>query len=799
VDGYTNVSQVDDFGEPYERLPSFGNTPPCGEVGEPLCDQWPKDERPQPGDITGDEVFHEDNILSPTGSTVDRTQCLRVGEKRVAARKCWHGRPQLGFCAGAGFNPPDAPGEYPTPIAVRRFLTCTREAVVDYIDENDDPQQVSWSSTVSADRYSGVITGTASADPTDSYALTAQLCARIEPGTLQTLTPADFYFPDWHCGFQPSAPLTDSASSYMWALCALSTGVTWADLDANVSGGGVGASDGSGSGSFSDTSATASCSFSYVASTSTVTSISVTITLSDEYTHQMLRDDILNLLSTWPFTNNVALPWSQSAQRTVSVLVEHDDGGAAVPNNWGFDQVDPNYGLFDGHIKGEPFTLGWPDKLFGFEQEDWECDGSSMVVIGYGQWSLVPGIPNTATRWVTYIDATQFLQGAYLWISDYGFGRGAEAVAQKTVEAKVALNSYNMFGPCGAQRYSMDTRFASCITAIDGGTITTADDLSDPDRPNGPASWGYAVVFGGALGGKVFSVASAGANTIELSTEIPTNGNVGDAFGGWSGGSLGIIGVVRWPSSPPICGKVAISSAEQDGADVKVFATVPYLVVGDVVHFVASGAADTSLSSSRTVTDADISEGWFKVAGTYAGNEPLYAQCVKSQGAPLASWNSIQSRGDYVVETFAQDSSTFDFEAVPTLADGNIHYAECGAGIAVTPNGDYEATPTWNHYSFPGVVTAANAEARAGVKIIQRVIDPTWQAPLSCGDSELYCPPYVEAMTDDKHDAYVAAGAAPMPGDASWGDVLPALPPTAPGTNCPTGLVSSEAPWIAPC
>lgn len=111
---------------------------------------------------------------------------------------------------------------------------------------------------------------------------------------------------------------------------------------------------------------------------------------------------------------------------------------------------------------------------------------------------------------------------------------------------------------------------------------------------------------------------------------------------------------IRWPDAWPICGRIAIVSATQNGGNVDIILAEPatYLETGDLVDFTTVAGLGTGLTA--TVTDSTH----FSVPGTLT-TSPTLGGYVSSNGAPSYGWNDDQRKGDFVYKVFTNDFRDF--------------------------------------------------------------------------------------------------------------------------------------------
>lgn len=839
---YTNATLVADYADPpgadippYPRpqgyvwilSPDCESDPDtdCGVAGNPLCGPWPIADRPTDCDA---DLLRNQNCYHDEATNTTITVCVDPGHKVVQAKKEWHGR--LGFetC------PDDCD------VITLRYLTMAVEfTYVASATDPDDASSADYAATTSVGQLSGIV-DLSDCEYNDNPSVNA-------PNTVQSLTVEKLSAIRFECGIwsgaiEPTGGETGdeaAAKSNAW-----NTQVAIQEYE-----------DDGGSLPFTASNSVivtvydvSDTEFQYeveLIPTTEDNSVVVTghATLSDPYyglhhaTHPSVEDDCKNLLAEWVLTNGVQCPWRADGWRGLGTLVYNNENSAQSPDigMQDCDYVDPDADTYDGTVRGKPFDSDYSatngtntcDKTFSWDHEtliccsdDSGCSGGCWETRFYGAWSGLDATAEDATdavispmasAWTNNYLAGKFYPGSWAaWSGGdlYYDGPPTRLTLQKQCEAKIQFPSYNLFGPCGAQRHMLDTRIASCISSVSGSDVTTTDDLA----ALGLTAADKVVWHDGATA-KIYDVDAIAGNVITLGAEDTDARNVLDAFDDtWNDadfGTFGIIGKLRvWKRStvafipPAICGKVRVTGVAQDGGDVVLTVATTYTQAGDKIICVEADAADTVFANNGgagfTLTAA--SDTQLRFTGTM--DEDWLGKYVKIIGAPLAKWNTTASRWNFVWQQFDEDVATGNFDPTPTNIDDR---ASQNKVLGSTPNSDTDATWTTGEFGtgggpFPPVPTPTHCGGRALIIPIQLCTDPLWLAPITCGDPITVCAPEVEAMSSARMAEYVAAGAPALPDDCSFN--LPTTPPSPGGLDCDTNQPIPHsgqlAPWI-PC
>lgn len=395
--------------------------------------------------------------------------------------------------------------------------------------------------------------------------------------------------------------------------------------------------------------------------------VTIAVTLGGANDFADVQTDCLTLLDQWNLTDDIKYPWRIDDYCSIAPLVTRREvRGPVSPDIWAeCGYVDPNstdtslLDPYDGSIKGAPLGQGFGHH-FDFGHITWkQCvDGSSQYVpyrATQGAWAgghdpldgtgeaTDTGIPIGATQWTdNYYASLDWLPAPGLmpagaWV----YNHAGAVVAQKWAETRVPRPSMNFARPCGPDRDRLDETTVRCIHGVVGSTveIESATAIVTGDTvylcSASPLADGFYTV---SKTDDTHYVCTAKANWPGTSTEIENCGS-------------GIMGKVRYPTAPGLCGRVQITSCVQDGANVIVTLSTPapQLRVGDLVDFTSV----PGLGSSVAITVA-TSSTVFKVVGTLTTSPTLlgYLAC---HGAASYEWDDTLWKGDYLWATWSHN------------------------------------------------------------------------------------------------------------------------------------------------
>lgn len=824
---------------PYSRCGEYEGDPcpnTCGGgTDEPLCGVWPVHERPQSATLPS--VLHDWNVLTPADPATSTVyQACGPGHKVVQAIKQWHGRNGFDYCAHACAS------------LTTRYRTITIETNYRYTFADTTYREGSYEFTQTVGRNTGVKTRTCS----NTYAGDGleenrfKLIARYlgqqryltewggascdgawdgqsAPGS----TDPDIFAAETVAWGTQNA-LNGSPPTY-WTVNSQSQSDTTLTFDLTIDDGGGDIITLNGSIVLSDayTSANVATDANELFEQWILTDMPVRTdsyrglgvqcvrkelrarTCDDGAPECVTLDDYRSPIGSPPYSSWDPMAWvDMDAYEWVFPAGDNETTAAAT------DLLL----TYNGAMLGEPFD-GMPDHMFGFEHFTWACydpgSGPAWEERKYGAYAgedtagdetdLV--VPKNASTWTDNYTAGLLYAGSYaLWDGIGGPMAPERLILQKQVEETIAFDSYNLFGPCGLHRHSPDVDVSSCVNSYTGSaTFATGDTIITLDDLSASISLGDKILtFGGANTPKIWTVAAITGTNIELGAEDTDARHVADATDFWTAVPSinlgdGILAKVRdWKRSgvsfspPSICGKVLVTAAVQDGAEVVLTVSTLYTQIGDTIICVEAGDADTNYAtnggSGFTLTAASDTE--VRYTGTL--DSAWVGKYIKNLGAPPAVWNTAARRRNFVWQSWPNDAATGTFGTVTNTDD---HYSATKQ-LGSTPNGDTNSTWTTDGYAagytFPTVPTPSYCGGVALVVPCQYVVDPLYQTPYGCVTLDV-CPRYVEAMTTAKFADYVADGAPALPDGCSF--ALPGTP-TPLGNDCGTWLpIPHPSPW----
>lgn len=448
----------------------------------------------------------------------------------------------------------------------------------------------------------------------------------------------------------------------------------------------------------------------------------VTCTLSDAYTAGDLRQDGYDLADEWDLTDDARYPWRSDEYVGIAPLVTRSEWSMArspteihaltvcVPltatgcagtegvdfNNepWVeegyFDYDNPpadwelNYAgdpasigdrratAYTGEILGSPLPSGY-EGFFDPNHRTWKVcdqDGDDFWFIKYqGAWAggFVPSapegsvwpagygtndptdlvIPKSATQWTeNLVGPGQCFNGGAWCDIEAASGR---ITVQKWAELKVRRPSHNYARPCGADRYAVDSDSLRCVVSSTGTPLVITLH-ADSDVTTGTAC---------LVGDEVYTVTRNSATEFELTTLLATvPADCALAANQFC--------TLRMEDAWPICGRIAVNSATQNGGNVDLaIGQAKYLRTGDVVDLTGVPGLDDPDGYAVTVTDINN----VSVVGTLTGSYGT-GGFISSHGAPAYYWHDDQPKGDYRLLKWEHDFRDYQ-EADRVCADAD--------------------------------------------------------------------------------------------------------------------------------
>ncbi len=770
---YENTTTVPDWADPPgDPIPPYAYPYPhptpscapdaddCGEVGEKLC-----------GPTGGPPLV---NTYAATEDTVDLSVCRKLGWKGVEAYKVWHGRLAYdvqGLRSADSFVIVDdviswlCIGEFGAQET--KYLTATVSCTLNRPLED---VIITGSGSINVNRDSGIVTRSLSRTvPEGEYPWDDLVSAAGAWDTIFTWFQAELIEA---MGLLPPEDLTFTGGGtagiwswengdgvYLELQFAVATGLferrDWVFNEIE----GL---------KLVNREEYAVAGTSYVLSSERWTSLGLIHVLAEEvelecvlsnpYMASENMTEAIALAAMWNLSDDAEHPWRTDSMLGLVPLVVRNEPGSIAPY-WTVEMAeedweDSNTNTYDGQVMGAPNPAGY-ERHWASHMVNWRgCIPSGEEFAWYwpSYGALSPGnLPTNATWWTNPREASEHAVGAWT----YGDNGGTRI--KKHFECLVTRPSINFFRPCGEDRVSWDETTVQCVTAEVGEdpAVLTMEDTSSL------ATGDVCMHCGGTTNG-IFEITVLSGTEVELTTLVALlpSGFVcrtvlieGD--GSW-------FGRLRWPDAWPICGRVGILSATQDGGEVVLVFTSaqPHLWDGDEID--VSGVSGLSTGLAVTMDDASTA----RIAGTLSG---AYTSggFAKSTGAPDYFWHDDQPKGDFVTVEWTLEPRPWQERAARNVREGEAvgegyscngtddeiretaaangldrsvsvltatqrgqRHQPCGPSVVGwTPNGE----------TFPnGLVTAMPtgpaADSTYGgyrwqAQVIQHLPDPLWQAP----------------------------------------------------------------------
>jgi hypothetical protein len=362
-------------------------------------------------------------------------------------------------------------------------------------------------------------------------------------------------------------------------------------------------------------------------------------TLSNPYTAEELKQDVINLLSKWNMADNITYPWRQDPLNTLTQmpLVTYDETIGTFMNCG----ADANATTYSGEILGEPVEGFVIDHYWDWRHENWnECSdmfGTYTYVESFGMYSGQNGVPTNATQWTNKNQAANLPVGGaywYLW--------GNTLYAQKFAETIIPKPAFNYARPCGVDRFAYSASY-NCITSIVGTTVNL--------EPTAPATTlvtnDVCSVYDSTGPVGTYRITKTDGYTLQLTTLLISGSQMTEVLPYREA----VIFKNRYQGYvPPVCGRVALTQIDNLHTPItcSVVETL-YLCDNDQIQI-----RDTQNSSpvNGVWTIRVVTSSSFALVGSVSGstqyviaaNNPNY---LYSLYAPKWQWNSSASMGTY--------------------------------------------------------------------------------------------------------------------------------------------------------
>lgn len=338
----------------------------------------------------------------------------------------------------------------------------------------------------------------------------------------------------------------------------------------------------------------------------------VTATLSNAYTGTQVQADLKDLLAQWNLCDDAQYPFRTDMGVTSGPLVSYNERAPQAPGLWPADDYEdtsspPRDDVADGAMAGGPLPTG-SQPYFDYSHITYRfADGGTSGLIAIpDEWGMSSnGTINPANIGAFY-HATQWLDNR--------------------VEKHIPPGPF---------------RSLNSIWLVDQFT-----DDAEPLMFNPSVFWGcdWVEVIIPRLSHNFFR--PCGKDVLEHDPATVVCGSNDD-------------GDVRWDvetESWPICGRIGVLSATQDGSNVNIVlaSAADYLVTGNHIDF--SGVAGLGSNLSVTVTDPTH----IVVTGTLDVDHPYTTGgWIKSHGAPSYEWHDDQRKIDYLFKSWVYDFRDF--------------------------------------------------------------------------------------------------------------------------------------------
>ena len=385
--------------------------------------------------------------------------------------------------------------------------------------------------------------------------------------------------------------------------------------------------------------------------------------LADPYTIQQVYDEVVNLMSFWDFGDENVYPWRRDALVNMGPVIYHDEGGGEpyVP------ACTASLLTHTGNIIGKPGPAGI-DKIWCVDHPNYcncmffnDVDACWEIYLrGYGAWSTECGVPR-ATAFLTVPEANNVPQGAFVgsnffWTSpsscnlDAPSHQGHDDViwACKYAESIFSKQAFNYFRPCGIDRLQPSESYSNRCISSTSDNVLTLEPMGQPtDISTGETMW---VCGTGNLDGMWKGTTDSGYQItlteprIASASQFPIQPIT-------SCGS-GVVYKTRWQTMTSIiCGKIGVSSANNENPVTCSLLEPTYLVNGDSVQIGGSKGL-TIINGVHTISVIDNQH--IALVGVNGTSQPPYSGSgqIWSPFSPDPKFNTVASRNDFTVRAW---------------------------------------------------------------------------------------------------------------------------------------------------
>ena len=281
---------------------------------------------------------------------------------------------------------------------------------------------------------------------------------------------------------------------------------------------------------------------------------------------------------------------------------------------------------------------------------------------------------------------------------------------------------------------AIDETTAQCVTTEVAG-VSLVLDAAIPD----PTGQTVLVAFTSGSDGLwtgCTQATVAGVTTLTFGTktaDLPT-GYSHDFSGEFATGG-GLVGIVRWPTAPALCGRQGVTITDNGGGTTKITFSAPQanLRTADALDFwQADMTALATPQANIAVTRIDDSNFTVSVAFT----DMTGAVFATSHGAAAWYWNDSSFKGDFRYQGWlVENRPAADTETAGGCQQACLHWEDCfPAVVCFSPNGETFANGITKWFGDTGLPSFSGKAdgvfgSRVQANVEFTVTDLLWQAP----------------------------------------------------------------------
>lgn len=402
------------------------------------------------------------------------------------------------------------------------------------------------------------------------------------------------------------------------------------------------------------------------------------------------------------------------------------DGTVSADGHWGVTiQATGAAAAVTGEILGTPKPAGYQN-YFDFGYRDWlGCCYRPPDNPGHQTWSWYQHgwgmdvsafnfssgcqLPLNTTQWTNYFQSVNKPQGAFLFYNDTGqdyFGIGCVSSdatsgtldgdalwACKYAEIPERWFSQNFARPAGGDKFAFDENRVYCAVNVSGTGEGSTWTLTDPVTGIAPPDAAdFSGVWGGAVVGGFFNVASYSSGTLTLGSKVY------DVPGNWSSQSNHdeefCFGKLRFPTCPALLGRIGIVP-DEDGATFTFESPQTNFGLDSATHQEQIDLFDKDMNIlTSDVAAARIDDSHFSIAGNLPNS-----RFVMIHGAAKWYMNDTGPKGDYALLEWLSDfRSNGEFARLTGVLDcSETQVAQptqnVGGGPVTQPFASFSQTP----------------------------------------------------------------------------------------------------------